>query len=230
MRHLRDLEAQSINILREAYDHLDLALAWSKEKESTVLLWLARKAFNGQVPIPLIRINARYDSPELIQYQDRLCRDWRIGQVVRQTTSALAIWEDPPHGRDTRWGISKIEMIEEALKNHCWMGVILDTWRDTTHTPTNAHYFSLCHISSEWDLRAQQPEAWDPHRRSIPDESYVRVQPLLDWTESDIQDYIEREHVPVPKPYLDHENILRLRNLAWTPSTRARPSYVSPTP
>ena len=76
MQHLRALEDQSVYILREAYKHFDdLAMLWSMGKDSTVLLWLARKAFFGHVPFPLVHIDTGYEMPELIDYRDRLCRE-----------------------------------------------------------------------------------------------------------------------------------------------------------
>ena len=216
MRHLRDLEAQSINILREAYDNLDLAMALLKGMESTVLLWLVRKAFHGQVPIPLIQINTGYNSPGLVRYQDRLCREWRLNPVVKQTH----------HGRNTRYDFTEIEMIEEAMREHCWTAIILDTFAGSGDISTNWHHFSLHHARSEWNLRAQQPEIWDPHRTSLPDDSHIRVHPLLDWTELDIWEYFEREHIPLPKPDLDQKSISQLRRLAWVPSPGTRQSYV----
>jgi len=76
VQHLRALEDQSVYILREAYKHFDdLAMLWSMGKDSTVLLWLARKAFFGHVPFPLVHIDTGYEMPELIDYRDRLCRE-----------------------------------------------------------------------------------------------------------------------------------------------------------
>ncbi len=54
MTQLEKLENQSVYILREAYSQFkSLAMLWSIGKDSTVLLWLARKAFFGHVPFPL---------------------------------------------------------------------------------------------------------------------------------------------------------------------------------
>ena len=73
MRHLRQLEDQSVYILREAYKHFDnLAMLWSMGKDSTVLLWLTRKAFLGHVPFPLLHVDTSYKIPAMIEYRDRL--------------------------------------------------------------------------------------------------------------------------------------------------------------
>ena len=79
MKHLRQLEDQSVYIMREAYKHFDnLAMLWSMGKDSTVLLWLARKAFFGHVPFPLLHVDTSYKIPAMIEYRDRLAREWRL--------------------------------------------------------------------------------------------------------------------------------------------------------
>ena len=75
MDHLAQLEAKSIYILREAYRDLkNLCMLWSIGKDSTVLLWLARKAFIGHVPFPLVHIDTSFRVPEMITYRDQLAR------------------------------------------------------------------------------------------------------------------------------------------------------------
>jgi sulfate adenylyltransferase subunit 2 len=102
MQHLRDLEDQSVYIIREAYKHFDdLAMLWSMGKDSTVLLWLARKAFFGHVPFPLVHIDTGYEMPELIDYRDRLAKEWHLNLVVGQNREALAGGMGPDQGRVT---------------------------------------------------------------------------------------------------------------------------------
>jgi sulfate adenylyltransferase subunit 2 len=91
MDHLDQLEQQSVYIFREAYKHFErLCMLWSIGKDSTVLLWLARKAFFGHVPFPLVHIDTSYKLPEMIQYRDRLAVEYRLQMVVGQNTEALA--------------------------------------------------------------------------------------------------------------------------------------------
>src|SRR5579864_2494218 len=90
-RHLRELEDQSVYIFREAYKHFeDLCMLWSMGKDSTVLLWLARKAFFGHVPFPLVHIDTSYKIPEMIAYRDRLAAEWQLPLIVGRNEAALA--------------------------------------------------------------------------------------------------------------------------------------------
>src|SRR5678810_1348793 len=91
MDRLQELEAQSVYILREAYKHFrNLCMLWSIGKDSTVMLWLTRKAFFGHVPFPLVHIDTAYKIPAMIEYRDRLAREWKLTMVVGQNREALA--------------------------------------------------------------------------------------------------------------------------------------------
>src|SRR6187401_2576843 len=90
MDRLQELEAQSVYILREAYKHFrSLCMLWSIGKDSTVMLWLTRKAFFGHVPFPLVHIDTSYKIPAMIEYRDRLAREWKLTMVVGQNRQAL---------------------------------------------------------------------------------------------------------------------------------------------
>src|SRR3982751_3874796 len=90
MDYLSKLENQSIYILREAFNKFEhLAMLWSIGKDSTVLLWLARKAFFGHVPFPLVHIDTSYKLPEMIRYRDKLAMEYRLQMVVGQNKAAL---------------------------------------------------------------------------------------------------------------------------------------------
>ncbi len=82
MDQLDILEAQSVYILREAYrEFKQLVMLWSIGKDSTVLLWLARKAFCGHVPLPLVHIDTSYKIPAMIEYRDRIAMEWKLNMV-----------------------------------------------------------------------------------------------------------------------------------------------------
>src|SRR5438094_8215921 len=90
MDYLSKLENQSIYIMREAFNKFEnLAMLWSIGKDSTVLLWLARKAFFGHVPFPLVHVDTTYKIPSMIEYRDRLVREWKLELVVGKNEQVL---------------------------------------------------------------------------------------------------------------------------------------------
>ena len=90
MDSLSKLENQSIYILREAFNKFgDLAMLWSIGKDSTVLLWLARKAFLGHVPFPLVHVDTTYKIPSMIEYRDKVVADWKLTLIVGKNQAVL---------------------------------------------------------------------------------------------------------------------------------------------
>ena len=91
MDYLANLEARSVYILREAYrEFKSLAMLWSIGKDSTVLLWLARKAFFGHVPIPLVHIDTHFKIASMIEYRDNLAREWKLNIIYGENGEALS--------------------------------------------------------------------------------------------------------------------------------------------
>lgn len=116
MNHLDKLENQSIHILREAYRQFpNLCMLWSIGKDSTVLLWLARRAFFGHVPMPLVHIDTHYKIPEMIAYRDYLARQWKLDMIYGENADALNRRETFPDGQTSRIQCCK-NLKTEALK------------------------------------------------------------------------------------------------------------------
>ena len=117
MDKLDALESQSVYILREAYrEFKSLVMLWSIGKDSTVLLWLARKAFVGHVPFPLVHIDTSYKVPEMIKYRDELALKFKLNMVVGQNKEALAAKRTFPEGVIDRIACCKA-LKTDALKN-----------------------------------------------------------------------------------------------------------------
>src|SRR5262250_3254119 len=116
MDYLSKLENQSIYILREAFNKFErLAMLWSIGKDSTVLLWLARKAFLGHVPFPLVHIDTSFKIPSMIAYRDRLAREWKLQMVVGQNRAALADGMNHTRGRLNCCRALKTEALRHTL-------------------------------------------------------------------------------------------------------------------
>ena len=220
MKHLRQLEDQSVYIFREAYKHFDnLAMLWSMGKDSTVLLWLARQPFFGHVPFPLLHVDTSYKIPAMIEYRDRLAREWGLNLVVGQNKEALAAGMNHTLGRVTCCTALKTNALKQLLEQKGYTGVILGVRADEEGTRAKERYFSPRDKHGDWDFRDQPPELWDQYKTTFPPGTHIRIHPLLDWTEINIWEYIKLEQIPFIDLYLDRGDGTRYRSLGCAPCT-----------
>jgi sulfate adenylyltransferase subunit 2 len=243
MQTLDRLEAHSVHILRESYrEFKSLVMLWSIGKDSTVLLWLARKAFFGHVPFPLMHVDTHFKVPEMITYRDKLARDWHLDMIVGENSAAIAAKQTFPDGKLTRVECCKA-LKSEALKNSlsgAWprkrmdhtvgelrpeakpepfTGVIVGVRADEEGSRSKERYFSARDRQHEWDVGDQPPELWKQYKTDFAPGTHVRVHPLLDWTELNIWEYIEREQIPIISLYFDRGEGRRYRSLGCYPCT-----------
>ena len=236
------LESQSVYILREAYrEFKSLVMLWSIGKDSTVLLWLARKAFFGHVPFPLVHIDTSYKIPEMIKYRDELALKFKLNMIVGQNTQALKDKRTFPDGTLDR--ISCKALKTDALKNtrsgtwprlrlnhktgrskvdtniEPYIGVIVGARADEEGSRSKERYFSPRDRNSDWDVGDQPPELWNQFKTDFAPGTHIRIHPLLDWTELNIWEYIQREGVPITHLYFDQGNGKRYRSLGCYPCT-----------
>jgi sulfate adenylyltransferase subunit 2 len=243
MDHLQELENISVYIFREAYANFkNLGMLWSMGKDSTVLLWLARKAFYGHVPFPLIHIDTHFKIPEMIEYRDRIVREWKINMVVGSNEQALESKQTFPDGAIDR--ISCCQLLKtEALRgvltgdgvryrfNHAlgeyqreenpepFTGVIVGARADEEGSRSKERYFSPRDRQNEWHIAEQPPEFWNQYKTDFATGTNVRIHPLLDWTEINIWEYIEREKIPTVSLYYNQGEGTRYRSLGCYPCT-----------
>ncbi len=243
MSHLAHLERTSVYLLREAYATMrDLCMLWSIGKDSTVLLWLARKAFFGHVPFPLIHIDTGCKIPEMIEYRDRLTREWRLTMIYGENREAIAAkqtFSDGAVDRLTCCRKLKTEALARTLDgtgprfrfDHdedryvpdtggaVFTGVIVGVRADEEGSRSKERYFSPRGAHNIWEIGGQPPEFWDQFNTEFPKGTHVRIHPLLDWTEADIWEYIDREAVPTVSLYYNQGDGRRYRSLGCAPCT-----------
>jgi len=223
MDHLSQLESQSIYIMREAlYKFERLGMLWSIGKDSTVLLWLARKAFFGHVPFPLVHVDTTYKIPSMIEYRDKLARDWKLNLIVGKNEKALKSGVTFPEGKATRvecCGRLKRDALKQILDEHRFTGVIVGVRRDEEPTRAKERYFSPRDKDMEWNVSDQPPEFWDQFNTDFEPGTHVRIHPLLHWTELNVWEYIERENIPVIPLYFSNGNHERYRSIGCYPCT-----------
>jgi sulfate adenylyltransferase subunit 2 len=244
MNQLDMLESASIHVMREAYRNLRrLGMLWSIGKDSTVMLWLARKAFFGHVPFPLIHIDTSFKIPGMISYRDRVARDWGLTLIVGRNEMALRARETYPDGAVDHAGccrLLKTEALRRTLSGEGprmrldiatgayvehpnrepFEGVFVGVRADEEGSRSKERYFSPRSTHNAWDVADQPPEFWNHYATEIPPGTHVRVHPLLDWTELNIWEYIDRECIPTLSLYYAHGTEERYRSLGCAPCTR----------
>lgn len=243
MNRLQQLESKSIHLLREAYrEFRSLCMLWSIGKDSTVLLHLARKAFFGHVPFPLVHIDTSYKMPEMIAYRDRLAREWGLNMIVGMNREALGAGESFPAGRCDRitccrklksealrhtlsgeW--TRLRMnhqtgrYEEDANREPFTGVIVGARADEEGSRSKERYFSPRDRRNDWNVDDQPPEVWRYYKTDFAPGTHVRIHPLLDWTELNIWEYIGQENIPIIPLYFDRGEGKRYRSLGCAPCT-----------
>lgn len=242
--HLDRLEAKSVHVLREAYAGFPrLCMLWSIGKDSTVLLWLTRKAFFGHVPFPLVHVDTSFKIPEMIAHRDRLAREWRLTMVVGRNEEALAARRTFPAGAVDRiacCGLLKTEALRRTLSGEGpryrmnlatgeyepdpdrepFTGVIVGVRADEEGSRSKERYFSPRSTGNAWEVAEQPPEFWNQYKTEFAPGTHVRIHPLLDWTEINIWEYIDRERIPTVSLYYNQGDGTRYRSLGCAPCTR----------
>lgn len=244
MNHLDKLENKSIHIIREAYRQFpNLCMLWSIGKDSTVLLWLTRKAFFGHVPMPLVHIDTHFKIPEMIVYRDKLAKQWKLDMIYGENTEALNKKETFPNGKISRIQCCKnlkTEALKTVLSGDCiryrlnhqtgtyepdrntepFTGVIVGVRSDEEGSRSKERYFSPRDKNNDWDIADQPPELWNQYKTEFEHGTHVRIHPLLDWTELDIWEYIQKENIPVVSLYFNQGSGIRYRSLGCAPCTK----------
>lgn len=244
MNRLDQLENSSIYILRTAYrDIKKLIMLWSIGKDSTVLLWLARKAFLGEVPFPLLHIDTGYKLPEMLVYRNKLVREWKLDMRYSINKPALKSNLTFPKKNKSRldccrtlktlplkkvlsgkWPHYQYDHKKQKYilrKTNCaYQGVIIGIRADEEGSRSKERYFSKRTGRHQWQIGQQQPEFWDCYNTETSQNESLRIHPLLDWTELDIWEYIHREKIKTVSLYYDQGYGSRYRSLGCAPCTK----------
>jgi sulfate adenylyltransferase subunit 2 len=221
----------------------NLGMLWSIGKDSTVLLWLARKAFFGHTPFPLIHIDTSFKIPEMIAYRDRLAAEWHLNLIYGENRGALDAERTFPSGavdRITCCGLLKTEALKRTLSGEwpryrfnpakrgyevdpnveAFTGIIAGVRADEEGSRSKERYFSPRNVENTWDVSEQPPEFWNQYKTEFAPGTHVRIHPLLDWTELNIWEYIDRENIPTVSLYYNQGDGTRYRSLGCYPCTR----------
>ncbi len=211
MSRLDDLEAQSIYIFREAFNKIEnIALLWSLGKDSNVMVWLAKKAFFGNIPFPVMHVDTGKKFKQMYEFRDRYAEEWKLN-FIREICPPIEEMDEtlPPAARSAA---RKTVGLRNATQKHGFNGLFAGIRRDEEAIRAKERVFSPRGNEGKWDFRHQPPEFWDQYKTEFPEGTHIRIHPLLQWTELDIWNYTRRENIPIISLYRS-KNGMRYRSL-----------------
>ncbi len=201
--HLRQLEAESIHIIREvAAECRKPVFLYSVGKDSSVLLHLMRRAFYpGRLPFPLLHIDTGWKFREMIAFRDETARRHGLDLIVHTNQEARAQGINPfDHGAFYTHAM-KTEALKAALRRHGFDAAFGGARRDEEASRAKERVFSFRTAAQHWDPKDQRPEFWRLYNGRVAPGEGVRVFPLSNWTELDIWQYVLAEDVPIVPLY-----------------------------
>jgi sulfate adenylyltransferase subunit 2 len=204
LTHLQRLEAESIQIFREAVSESERpVMLYSVGKDSACMLHLAAKAFYPSVPpFPLLHVDTTWKFRAMYEFRDVMADKVGMELLVHQNPDALERGINPfDHGSAMHTDVWKTEGLKQALDLHGFDLAFGGARRDEEKSRAKERVFSIRSAQHRWDPKAQRPELWRLYNaRTRPGES-VRVFPLSNWTELDVWQYIHKEQIPIVPLY-----------------------------
>lgn len=204
LTHLQRLEAESIDIMREAVSESERpVMLYSIGKDSSVMLHLAMKAFfPSQPPFPLLHVDTTWKFREMIEFRGRIIKELGLDLLVHVNPEALAMNINPfTHGSAVHTDIWKTQGLKQALDKHAFDTAFGGTRRDEEKSRAKERIFSFRSAQHRWDPKMQRPELWRLYNARKKKGESMRVFPLSNWTELDVWQYIHRERIPIVPLY-----------------------------
>ena len=205
MTHLKQLEAESIHIIREVAAEFDNpVMLYSVGKDSSVMLHLAKKAFApGAPPFPLMHVDTTWKFKEMIQFRDYMAEKVGMKLIVHQNPEGVAMGIDPfVHGSSKHTDIMKTQGLKQALDMNGFDAAFGGARRDEEKSRAKERVYSFRDEHHRWDPKNQRPELWNIYNGKVNKGESIRVFPLSNWTELDIWQYIYLESIEIPELYL----------------------------
>ena len=206
--HLRNLEAESIHILREAVaEAANPVMLYSMGKDSSVLLHLARKAFfPAPLPFPLLHIDTTWKFREMYTFRDRIASEPGIRMMVYVNEDGLKKGINPlTHGSSVHTDVMKTQALKQAIAQYGFDVAFGGARRDEEKSRAKERICSFRSAQQRWDPKNQRPELWRIYNLRVRSGESIRVFPLSNWTELDVWQYIELETLPVVPLYFARE-------------------------
>jgi sulfate adenylyltransferase subunit 2 len=218
LTHLRQLEAESIHIIREVVAEFENpVMLYSVGKDSAVMLHLARKAFYpAKPPFPLLHVDTTWKFREMIEFRDRIVKEYGFELLVHINEDGVRQGIGPfSHGSAVHTDVMKTEGLKQALDKYKFDAAFGGARRDEEKSRAKERIFSFRNASHRWEPKSQRPELWDIYNTKVHQGESIRTFPLSNWTELDIWQYIYLEEIPIvplyfskPRPVVERDGML----------------------
>ena len=208
LTHLKQLEAESIHIIREVAAEFDKpVMLYSIGKDSAVMLHLAMKAFYpAKPPFPLMHVDTKWKFKEMIQFRDQLVKELGLDLLIYSNQDGIDQGIGPfTHGSKKHTDVMKTDALKQALNHYRFDAAFGGARRDEEKSRAKERVYSFRDNNHRWDPKNQRPELWNIYNGKIDKNESIRVFPLSNWTELDIWQYIHLENIPIVPLYFAQE-------------------------
>ncbi|WP_348981407.1 sulfate adenylyltransferase subunit CysD [Thalassotalea sp. Y01] len=205
LTHLKQLEAESIHIIREVAAEFDNpVMLYSVGKDSAVMLHLAMKAFYpAKPPFPLMHVDTTFKFRQMIEYRDQVAEKFGLDLIVHTNQEGVEAGMNPfDHGSAKFTDVMKTQALKQALNKHQFDAAFGGARRDEEKSRAKERVYSFRDKNHRWDPKSQRPELWNVYNGKVNQGESIRVFPLSNWTELDIWQYIHLENIELPPLYL----------------------------
>ncbi|WP_320825408.1 sulfate adenylyltransferase subunit CysD [Reinekea sp.] len=211
--HLKQLEAESIHIMREVVAEFDNpVMLYSVGKDSAVMLHLALKAFYpGKLPFKLLHVDTDWKFKEMIEFRDQVAKKYDFELIVHKNQDGLDQGIGPfSHGSAKHTDVMKTQGLKQALDKYGFDAAFGGARRDEEKSRAKERVYSFRDPNHRWDPKSQRPELWNVYNARLNRGESIRVFPLSNWTELDIWQYIHLEKIDIVPLYF--ANVLPVVN------------------
>ncbi|MBL4837990.1 MAG: sulfate adenylyltransferase subunit CysD [Kordiimonadaceae bacterium] len=205
LTHLKRLEAESIQIMREVAAEVENpVMLYSVGKDSACMLHLAMKAFYpSKPPFPLMHVDTTWKFKEMIEFRDMIVKKYGLDLIVHINEDGVKQGIGPfTHGSGVHTDVMKTAGLKQALDKYGFDAAFGGARRDEEKSRAKERIFSFRSAQHRWDPKNQRPELWSIYNTRKAQGESIRVFPISNWTELDIWQYIHLENIPIPSLYL----------------------------
>ena len=215
LTHLKQLEAESIHIIREVAAEFDNpVMLYSIGKDSAVMLHLARKAFYpGRLPFPVLHVDTGWKFQAMYEFREKMVKEMDLDLLVHMNPEGVEQGINPfTHGSAVHTDVMKTQGLKQALDKYGFDAAFGGARRDEEKSRAKERVYSFRDKHHRWDPKNQRPELWNVYNGKVHKGESIRVFPLSNWTELDIWQYIYLDSIPIVPLYFAGDRPVVARN------------------